>query len=144
MYYSGEFVLYQPGSCRTSFQPLTFCILILDRTALWWDTATPYHNVRIEPKEDYDVLIVAGGDHNTGMRPEDFRDTYGILETWARARWTSAGEVVCKWTGQASLRRFPSCFEPVKTRGSRSEKFKETVQRYRDLHFASYFDKSVG
>jgi hypothetical protein len=34
------------------------------------------------------------------MKPKDYHDPYGDLEKWAKARWTMAGEVVYKWTGQ--------------------------------------------
>lgn len=70
------------------------------KKSLWWDTATPYHNVRIEEKEDHDVLVVAGENHDSGKKFEDYEDAYNKLEQWAKQRWTSAGEVVCKWTGQ--------------------------------------------
>jgi glycine/D-amino acid oxidase-like deaminating enzyme/nitrite reductase/ring-hydroxylating ferredoxin subunit len=70
------------------------------KKALWWDTATPCHTVRIEEKEDYDVLLVAGEYHNAGKKSEEYLDAYSILEKWAKDRWTSAGEVICKWTGQ--------------------------------------------
>jgi glycine/D-amino acid oxidase-like deaminating enzyme/nitrite reductase/ring-hydroxylating ferredoxin subunit len=66
----------------------------------WWDTATPYHNVRIEEKEDYDILVVGGEDHNSGMKLEDYQDAHSNLEKWAKKRWTTAGEVLHKWTGQ--------------------------------------------
>jgi hypothetical protein len=59
--------------------------------------------VRIEEKEDHDVLVVAGENHDSGKKFEDYEDAYNKLEQWAKQRWTSAGEVVCKWTGQASI-----------------------------------------
>ncbi|XP_024538060.1 uncharacterized protein LOC112348921 [Selaginella moellendorffii] len=70
------------------------------RTAEWWDTDSPYHYVRLEEKDGYDVLIVGGGDTSTGMKPSEYKDTYGELANWARARWTSAQEVLYTWTGQ--------------------------------------------
>nr|PNR54014.1 hypothetical protein PHYPA_007690 [Physcomitrium patens] len=70
------------------------------KKALWWDTATPCHTVRIEEKEDYDVLLVAGEYHNAGKKSVEYLDAYSILEKWAKDRWTSACEVICKWTGQ--------------------------------------------
>lgn len=59
--------------------------------------------MRIEPKDDFDVLIVGGEDHTTGMKPTDYYDAYGRLEKWAKDRWSMAGEVVYKWTGQVSM-----------------------------------------
>lgn len=70
------------------------------KKSLWWDTATPYHNVRIEEREDHDILVVGGEDHNAGMKFEDYHDAYSNLEKWAKKRWTSAGEILYKWTGQ--------------------------------------------
>ena len=75
----------------------------MNRKSLWWDTATPYHNVRIEEKEDHDILVVAGENHDSAKKPEEYQDNYNKLEQWAKKRWTSAGEVLCKWTGQASI-----------------------------------------
>lgn len=75
----------------------------MNRKSQWWDTATPYHNVRIEEREDYDILVVGGEDHNSGMKLEDYQDAHSNLEKWAKKRWTSAGEVLYKWTGQASI-----------------------------------------
>lgn len=41
----------------------------MGRKAEWWDTAEPYHYMRIKEKEGYDVLIVGGEDTSTGMKP---------------------------------------------------------------------------
>src|SRR6202034_4934330 len=41
--------------------------------ALYWDTADPYHYVRLEPARGnarQDLLIVGGEDHKTGQMPE--------------------------------------------------------------------------
>jgi glycine/D-amino acid oxidase-like deaminating enzyme/nitrite reductase/ring-hydroxylating ferredoxin subunit len=70
------------------------------KKALWWDTESPYHNVRIEEREEHDILIVGGEDHNAGKKFEDYTDAYSSLEKWAKKRWTSAGDVLYKWTGQ--------------------------------------------
>jgi hypothetical protein len=48
--------------------------------------------VRIEEKEDHDVLVVAGENHDSGKKFEDYEDAYNKLEQWAKQRWTSAGE----------------------------------------------------
>jgi hypothetical protein len=70
------------------------------RRAQWWDTADTYHYMRIEQRQDFDVLVVGGEDTSTGMKPRDFHDPYGNLAKWAKARWTSAEEVLYIWTGQ--------------------------------------------
>ena len=63
-------------------------------TALYWDTADPYHYVRL----DGDVLIVGGEDHKTGQE-NDAYDRFAYLESWARERFPIGG-VEYRWSGQ--------------------------------------------
>ncbi|HEX6070853.1 MAG TPA: FAD-dependent oxidoreductase [Longimicrobiaceae bacterium] len=67
--------------------------------ALFWDTADPYHYVRLQELADGggQALIVGGEDHRTGNSPEG--DPYAALVQWARARFT-AGEELHRWSGQ--------------------------------------------
>jgi Rieske Fe-S protein len=53
--------------------------------ALWWDTATPYHYVRVEPHRDHDVIILGGEDHKTGQAT-DTEACYGRLASYLAAR----------------------------------------------------------
>jgi len=69
------------------------------RKANWWSTYSPYHYVRITEEEHQDVLVVGGEDHRVGMRPKSYYDAWGRLETWARAHFPQAQEVLTKWTG---------------------------------------------
>lgn len=68
---------------------------------LYWDTAEPYHYVRLQPGghgED-DILLVGGEDHKTGQavdQPERWRR----LEEWTRERFPMAGEIRFRWSGQ--------------------------------------------
>jgi glycine/D-amino acid oxidase-like deaminating enzyme/nitrite reductase/ring-hydroxylating ferredoxin subunit len=62
--------------------------------ALYWDTADPYHYVRLQG----DVLIVGGEDHKTGQE-DDAYDRFAYLEAWTRERFP-VGEVEYKWSGQ--------------------------------------------
>jgi glycine/D-amino acid oxidase-like deaminating enzyme/nitrite reductase/ring-hydroxylating ferredoxin subunit len=62
--------------------------------ALYWDTADPYHYVRLQG----DVLIVGGEDHKTGQE-DDAYDRFAYLDAWARERFPIA-EVEYKWSGQ--------------------------------------------
>lgn len=71
--------------------------------ASWWDTASPYHYVRLEDKGEDEILVVGGEDHVVGINPTDYTDAYGALEDWARAHWPAAGETVYRWTGQLYL-----------------------------------------
>lgn len=78
--------------------------------ALYWDTGSPYHYVRIQPLDNpdgapnkgevmYDALIVGGEDHKVA-HADDGEDRWANLERWMRQRWTQAGEVIFRWSGQ--------------------------------------------
>ncbi len=68
-------------------------------TALYWDTATPYHYVRVESGKVHDLLIVGGEDHKTGQN-ENPNDCYLRLEKWMRDRFHMTQEIVYRWSGQ--------------------------------------------
>jgi glycine/D-amino acid oxidase-like deaminating enzyme/nitrite reductase/ring-hydroxylating ferredoxin subunit len=68
--------------------------------ALYWDTADPYHYVRLQPVDaSSDVLIVGGEDHKTGQK-DDAAERFARLETWTRERFPAVGEVSYYWSGQ--------------------------------------------
>ncbi|OCF60265.1 hypothetical protein L486_02945 [Kwoniella mangroviensis CBS 10435] len=69
--------------------------------ALWWDLGDPYHYVRVTPhkQEGYSLLVVGGKDEKVGQH-EDYEERFKRLGSWARERWTAAGEVEYKWSGQ--------------------------------------------
>ncbi len=62
--------------------------------ALYWDTADPYHYVRLQG----DLLIVGGEDHKTGQKDDGY-DRFAYLESWTRERFR-IGEVEYEWSGQ--------------------------------------------
>jgi glycine/D-amino acid oxidase-like deaminating enzyme len=62
--------------------------------ALYWDTADPYHYVRLEG----DFLIVGGEDHKTGQA-NDGDERLARLESWTRERFP-VGPVEFRWSGQ--------------------------------------------
>jgi glycine/D-amino acid oxidase-like deaminating enzyme/nitrite reductase/ring-hydroxylating ferredoxin subunit len=70
---------------------------------LLWDappsTSEPYHYIRIARADDHDVLIVGGEDHKTGQQ-HDGAQRWGKLEQWTRNRFSAAGEVKFRWSGQ--------------------------------------------
>ncbi|KXZ47373.1 hypothetical protein GPECTOR_36g94 [Gonium pectorale] len=73
--------------------------------ANWWSTEEEYHYIRLQPgdadgRQDYDVLLVGGEDHQTGQRPAKYSDRWAALEAFTRQRWPQAGEVVYRWSGQ--------------------------------------------
>eukprot|EP00850_Spirogloea_muscicola_P001748 SM000006S19513 [mRNA] locus=s6:1269219:1272436:+ [translate_table: standard] len=65
----------------------------------WWSTNTPYEYIRTEEKDDHDVLVIGGGDHPVGKKPDEYVDTYDVLEKYAKERWPMAGERLYAWTG---------------------------------------------
>jgi glycine/D-amino acid oxidase-like deaminating enzyme/nitrite reductase/ring-hydroxylating ferredoxin subunit len=66
---------------------------------LYWDTADPYHYVRLQPEDARDLLMVGGEDHRTG-EADDAEARYGKLESWARDRFPEMGEIEYRWSGQ--------------------------------------------
>ena len=70
--------------------------------ALYWDTADPYHYVRLaaDPSDDgADIVIFGGEDHKTGQ-DDDPAPRFDLLESWARARIPELGPVAFRWSGQ--------------------------------------------
>jgi glycine/D-amino acid oxidase-like deaminating enzyme/nitrite reductase/ring-hydroxylating ferredoxin subunit len=66
---------------------------------LLWDTPDPYHYIRIQSVEDYDVLIVGGEDHKTGQA-DDMDERHRRLEEWARERFPAIEGIEFRWSGQ--------------------------------------------
>jgi glycine/D-amino acid oxidase-like deaminating enzyme/nitrite reductase/ring-hydroxylating ferredoxin subunit len=69
--------------------------------ALYWDTADPYHYVRVQPGAAGapDLLIVGGEDHRTGQA-DDTEERHARLEAWMRHRFRDVGAVEQRWSGQ--------------------------------------------
>lgn len=74
-------------------------------TALYWDTADPYHYVRVADGSEADRqrgvqwLVVGGEDHKTG-HADDGAQRLRRLEAWLRERFPQAGQVGHAWCGQ--------------------------------------------
>jgi glycine/D-amino acid oxidase-like deaminating enzyme/nitrite reductase/ring-hydroxylating ferredoxin subunit len=66
--------------------------------ASWWDTADPYHYLRIDPHRDFDVVIFGGEDHKTGQ-VEDTTACYQRLERQLRTLLPDV-DVTHRWSGQ--------------------------------------------
>jgi glycine/D-amino acid oxidase-like deaminating enzyme/nitrite reductase/ring-hydroxylating ferredoxin subunit len=68
------------------------------RDALFWDTADPYHYVRLQPQRDADVVIIGGEDHKTGQ-VADTDACFARLERAAR-EFAPAIALTHRWSGQ--------------------------------------------
>jgi len=67
--------------------------------ALYWDTADPYHYVRVHTLPEGEVLIVGGEDHKVGQA-DDAERRWAALESWARERFPVMGVVTYRWSGE--------------------------------------------
>jgi glycine/D-amino acid oxidase-like deaminating enzyme len=68
--------------------------------ALYWDTGSPYHYLRLgRGAGTDDVLIVGGEDHKTGQA-DDTEERFTRLEAWTRQRFPAAGPLQFAWSGQ--------------------------------------------
>jgi glycine/D-amino acid oxidase-like deaminating enzyme/nitrite reductase/ring-hydroxylating ferredoxin subunit len=66
--------------------------------ALYWDTASPYHYLRVEPHREFDLVIFGGEDHKTGQ-VTDTEACYARLERTLRSLVPEV-EVTHSWSGQ--------------------------------------------
>jgi glycine/D-amino acid oxidase-like deaminating enzyme/nitrite reductase/ring-hydroxylating ferredoxin subunit len=66
--------------------------------ALMWDTADPYHYLRLEPHRDFDLVIFGGEDHKTGQAS----DTNACYERLVRTLKALVGDadITHRWSGQ--------------------------------------------
>lgn len=69
--------------------------------ALYWDTADPYHYVRIipRPQGSADLLLVGGEDHKSGQA-DNAMQRFAALEIWARTLFPKLGAIGQRWSGQ--------------------------------------------
>ena len=66
--------------------------------ALFWDTADPYHYLRLERHRDFDIVIFGGEDHKTGQVP-DTAVCYQRLEKTLTSMLPDI-ELTHRWSGQ--------------------------------------------
>lgn len=69
---------------------------------LYWDTADPYHYIRIQKHlfdPNLEWLIVGGEDHKTGQ-DQHVDAKYNDLEKWAKERLPMIDKIEYRWSGQ--------------------------------------------
>jgi glycine/D-amino acid oxidase-like deaminating enzyme/nitrite reductase/ring-hydroxylating ferredoxin subunit len=66
---------------------------------LFWDTADPYHYIRVLRGVETDLLIIGGEDHKTGQNNQP-SDAWTRLEVWARERFDKIQNIEFAWSGQ--------------------------------------------
>jgi glycine/D-amino acid oxidase-like deaminating enzyme/nitrite reductase/ring-hydroxylating ferredoxin subunit len=66
--------------------------------ALFWDTADPYHYLRVEPHRSHDVVIFGGEDHKTGQA-DDTTERYDRLDATLAALAPGIA-ITHGWSGQ--------------------------------------------
>ena len=69
------------------------------KEGLYSDTLDPYHYVRVQPCERFDMLVIGGEDHKTGQDDQPER-RWEALRNWARPRFPMMGAVQYTWSGQ--------------------------------------------
>ena len=65
---------------------------------VFWDTASPYHYLRLDERADHDFAIFGGNDHKTGQAGDTVR-RFERLEMAAR-RAVPSVEITHRWSGQ--------------------------------------------
>jgi glycine/D-amino acid oxidase-like deaminating enzyme/nitrite reductase/ring-hydroxylating ferredoxin subunit len=65
---------------------------------LYWDTADPYHYLRVHPESGHDYVIFGGADHKTGQAVNT-RDCWVKLEQ-AIGRFLPSLAITDRWSGQ--------------------------------------------
>src|SRR6185436_14163906 len=66
--------------------------------ALFWDSADPYHYLRLERHANHDLVIFGGEDHKTGQA-DDTLACYQRLERTLRSRIPDI-DITHRWSGQ--------------------------------------------
>ena len=64
----------------------------------YWDTADPYHYLRVEKREDHDYAIYGGEDHKTGQQADTVA-AYERLEAHFRG-FAPEAAIDARWSGQ--------------------------------------------
>lgn len=65
---------------------------------LFWDTADPYHYIRMQPSDHGPLVIVGGCDHRTGTPGAD--DAFEALERFTAKRFGRLRGIRHRWSGQ--------------------------------------------
>jgi glycine/D-amino acid oxidase-like deaminating enzyme/nitrite reductase/ring-hydroxylating ferredoxin subunit len=66
---------------------------------LLWDTADPYHYVRLAKGADGSAVLVVGGEDHKAGQEDDAEERWARLESWARERFP-VESIAYRWSGQ--------------------------------------------
>jgi glycine/D-amino acid oxidase-like deaminating enzyme/nitrite reductase/ring-hydroxylating ferredoxin subunit len=70
--------------------------------ALYWDTAEPYHYVRLQTDpygDGTEYLVVGGEDHKTGQG-DNLEERFERISAWTEETVAKLGEIAFRWSGQ--------------------------------------------
>ena len=77
--------------------------------ALYWDTADPYHYVRLQRVAEADLggdsarpieILIVGGEDHKAAQAQDAERRFDALDAWMRERFPAAQDVEFRWSGQ--------------------------------------------
>jgi glycine/D-amino acid oxidase-like deaminating enzyme/nitrite reductase/ring-hydroxylating ferredoxin subunit len=67
--------------------------------ALYWDTLDPYHYVRLQPADEQQDWLIAGGEDHKSGEASDMDERLARLEAWTREHFPPMGAVEHRWSG---------------------------------------------
>ncbi len=68
--------------------------------ALYWDTADPYHYVRIQCVDGPENILIVGGEDERVGEHDDGDERFAELYRWTRKRFPMIGRIEFCWSGQ--------------------------------------------
>ncbi len=70
------------------------------KLGLYWDTADPYHYIRVVKNESGDRVIIGGEDHRVAEPPTSYNECFKKLERWAKEHFPHLLSIDLRWSGQ--------------------------------------------
>lgn len=104
---NNRFIIHTKQAANRTYVIAAAILKGLVPKGLYWDTANPYHYIRVQKHlsdPTLEWLLVGGEDHRTGQAQE-IEVKYKILEKWAKTRFPTVDKWEYRWSGQI--------FEPI-------------------------------